>query len=127
MLFTVNAKSGARLNRHELAKLAAGGWLAILLTATVFEPMGFGRRYLDRLHHRVRAHLNARALRQIDVAVEQELTLRRVIVLSGEVPARDHLAAMKTSQDVAGFSGVRWSATTSWTSAKLPDGSVRHA
>jgi hypothetical protein len=127
MLFAVNAKSGARLNQHELAKLAAGGWLAILFTATAFGPMGFGHRYLERLQHFVRAPLDARVLRQIDVAVAQELTLRRVIALSGEVAARDHMATMRTSQDVAGFSWVRWSATTSWTIANLPDVSVRHA
>jgi osmotically-inducible protein OsmY len=82
--------------------------------------MGFGRRYLDNLQQRVRADLDARELSQVDVAVEQQPTLRRIIVLSGEVSARDRMTALEISQHVAGVAGVRWSAANRGASAQLP-------
>ncbi len=90
-------------------KLATGGCLAVLSTALVFGPMGFGRRYVDNLRQRVRADLDARQLGDVDVAVQDAPTLQRAVILSGKVSASDRLAAMRVSRNVSGVADVRWS------------------
>jgi hypothetical protein len=100
--------SGAYVNRHDFAKLAAGGCLAALFTATVSGPLGYGLRYTDQLERRVRTTLDDRHLQRIDVAVEQHPTLRRTIVLAGRVTKRDRKIATQLARDVPGVAHVRW-------------------
>ena len=85
--FAVNAKNGARLNQHDLAKLAAGGCIAIPFTATVFGALGIASSITCStacvpIWTRVRL---VRSMWQVDVTVERDPMLRRVTVMSGEL------------------------------------------
>lgn len=96
------------MNRYDLAKLAAGGCLAAVFTATVSGPLGFGLRYADQLERRVRSTLDAQHLQSVEVAIEQRPTLRRAVVLSGSVSEQKRRFAVALARDVPGIAQVRW-------------------
>jgi hypothetical protein len=115
-----------RVNRHEFAKLAAGGCLATLFTATVSGPLGFGLRYTDQLERRVRTTLDDQHLQGVEVAVEQHPALRRTVVLTGPVAERDRRIAMDLARDVPGVAGVRWAQGPTDTGGAASGYSVRY-
>jgi hypothetical protein len=96
------------VKRHDFAKLAAGGCLAAVFTATVSGPLGFGLRYTDQLERRVRTSLDDRSLQHVDVAIEHRPALSRTILLTGSVPERDRRTAIDVARSIPGVADVRW-------------------
>ncbi|UVO54933.1 BON domain-containing protein [Sphingomonas sp. SUN039] len=90
--------------------MIAGCCLTVLFTAMVFGPMGSGRRYVDQLQHRVRTTLDARQLDRVEVEVQNEPAMRRIVVLSGPLAERDRRLALAISRNVPGVADVRWAA-----------------
>jgi hypothetical protein len=118
--------SGAHVDRYDFGKLIAGGCLSIVFTAMVFGPMGFGRRYVDQLEQKVRLALDDRELSKVSVAIQHDPALRRVVILSGTVAARDRESAMRISGDVPGVAQVRWNAGSPSTGDFLRDPRAEH-
>jgi len=72
-------------------------------------PLGFGLRYTDQLERRVRASLDERQLRRVEVAIEHRPALSRTILLTGTVPERERKIAIDVARSVPGVADVRWS------------------
>jgi hypothetical protein len=115
--FAANTISGARVNRHDFAKLIVGMCLTVLFAATVFGPLGFGLRYADQLDRRVRVALDARKLERIDAFVVREPALRRDVVVSGSADPDTQNAILAIVRDVPGVVDVRWSSSGGTTTA----------
>ena len=113
------------MNRLDFAKLIGGASAAILFTATVFGPLGFGLRYADQLKQRVRMTLDERQLDHVQVAVEHLPALRRTVVLTGTVSEQERVAAISVSRAVPGVAEVRWESETSGGGAPSAGVSVR--
>jgi hypothetical protein len=114
------------VNRLDFAKLIGGACAAFLFTATVFGPLGFGLRYTDQLKQRVRATLDDRQLERVQVSIERQPALRRIIILTGPVSERERTAAIAMSRTVPGVAAVRWEGDTNGGGAPSGSLSVRY-